>query len=61
MAVQHDLCPERRMAAHLDRDMSPLRVQDLKMVVMDLRPGLLRYDMADLAGTSHLHIPPQSR
>ncbi len=40
VAVEDDLRPERRMSGHLDRQMPPLRVHDVKRVVVDEGPLL---------------------
>ncbi len=37
MAVEDDLCPERRMASHFDGDVAPVRIKDVKRVVLDIR------------------------
>src|SRR6267378_4358896 len=39
MAVQDDLSGERRMAADLDGQMAPVRVKDVKRVVVDIKPA----------------------
>ena len=55
MAVENDLRTEGRMAGHLDRDMAPVRIQDVERVVVDV--AALRFQVADHASldrcTSH--------
>ena len=41
VAVQHDLRGERRMAAYFDGDVSPLGVQNVKGIVVDIGHRLL--------------------
>ena len=61
VTVQHHLCPEGRVPAHLDGEVPPVRVQDMKRVMIDVGPGLFGRQLAELAGTSHLRIPNQRR
>ena len=42
VAVEEDLRTERRVAAYLDRQVSPGRVHDVEGVVVDELPGLLQ-------------------
>ena len=60
VTVQNHLRTERRMPAHLDRQMSPGRVHDVEGVVVDELPGLLQ--IADLArGRRAGHLPHRRR
>jgi hypothetical protein len=43
VAVEDDLRPEWRVTGHLDRQMSPLGVPDMKRVVVDEGPLLGQY------------------
>src|SRR5467141_4059222 len=45
MAVQDHLSGERRMAADLDGQMAPVRVEDVKRVVVHIRHRLLSFDV----------------
>ena len=45
MAIEHDLCAEGRMRAQLDRDMSPLWVDDVERILVDVR---VRFDRLDV-------------
>jgi hypothetical protein len=60
VTVQHHLRTERWMAAHLDGEVPPLRVKNMKMIMVDVRPRLFLPDVPDLATTGHLHIPDKS-
>jgi hypothetical protein len=51
MTVQHDFCPERWMSTHLDGDVSPVGIEDMKMIVVDVGSRFLASDVADLTRT----------
>src|SRR4051812_28205733 len=42
--VQDDLCSERRMPRHLDRDVPPLGIHDVEGIVIDVRQLLGQVD-----------------
>jgi len=52
LPVQHYLSRKGRMPADPDHDVLPVRIQDMKAVVVDVRQGLLRFDGMVLS-----HIP----
>jgi hypothetical protein len=54
MAIEHDLRAERRVAGHLDREMPPLRIEDVEGVMVHERS--LRREVSDdpAAGPGHL-------
>ena len=58
VTVQHRLCPERRMAAHFDNDVHPLRIENMEMIMVDVRPRLFLAILPE--PDRHLHIPDQS-
>src|SRR5260370_25943322 len=58
MAVQDDLSGERRMAADLDGQMAPVRVKDVKRVVVDIRHRLLSLDVVFRADIPHRRLRP---
>ena len=51
-SVDHHLGWKRRMATDFDRDVTPIRVQDMKRIVVYIRHRLLRFDVIVLS-----HIP----
>jgi hypothetical protein len=53
--VKHDLGAERRMPRHLDRQMPPGRIHDVKRVMVDVLGLLLQ--VADHPGRGPLHLP----
>src|SRR5450759_3088220 len=59
VAVEDDLRSERRMTAHLDRQVSPGRVHDVEGVVVDVLPGLLQ--VADHPRTRPVDLPHDGR
>ena len=55
VAVEDDLRAERRMPRHLDRDMAPLGVDDVKRIVVDVfAPPLDVHDRGGLRRARHL-------
>ena len=59
MAVEHDLRGERWVPGHLDRDVSPLRIHEMKGVMVDVR--VLLGDVADHPGRGPVHLPHRRR
>src|SRR5260370_37441833 len=57
VTVENDLRREGRMAAHPDRDMSPVLIPDMKIVMIHIRPRFLPFDIADLAFPGLMHLP----
>jgi len=51
VSIENDLCAERGMPRHLDRQIAPLRIHDVKRVVIDVS-GPLR-DVADDLSRAH--------
>jgi len=60
VAAQHDFCPERRVSTHLDGNVSPIQIEDMKMIMVDVGLRFLSADVADLACPRHLDVPRQS-
>ena len=58
VAVQHDLRGERRMAAYFNGDVSPLGVQNVKGIVVDIRHRLLFLDVVIGADIPHRRLGP---
>jgi hypothetical protein len=61
VAVQNDLRSERRMATHLDRQMPPVRIEDMKRIMIDVRPGLFGHELAEFTCAGHLRFPNKGR
>jgi hypothetical protein len=61
VTVEKDLRWEGRMAAHSNRDVSPVLVADMKIVMIHLRPRFLPLDISDLAFPGLLHLPDRAR
>ncbi len=59
VAVEDDLRTERRVTAHLDRQMPKRRVDDVERVVIDELPSLLQ--VADPPGAGAGHLPHRRR
>ena len=59
MTVQYYLGAKRRMPAHLNGYVTPLRVQDMKGIMIDVGPRLLDHELTEFAGTGHLRLPNQ--
>src|ERR1700719_562157 len=53
MTVQDHLGREGRMPADLDGEMTPVRIEDVKRVVVDIRGGLLSFDVVFGADIPH--------
>jgi hypothetical protein len=49
------------MTAHPDRYMTPVRVHDVKVVMVDIRPRFFSRDIADLSATRLVYMPHHSR
>jgi hypothetical protein len=58
--VEHELHPERWVPADLDRDVAPLLVDQVKVVVVDVGPGLLAGQVRR-PGLALRHLPHQGR
>ena len=56
MAVQDDLSGEGRMAANLDGQMAPVRIEDVKRVVVDIRHRFLSLDVVLGADIPHRRL-----
>jgi hypothetical protein len=61
VTVQDDLSVERGMAAHADCNMSPVRIHDVKVVMIDIRPRFFSRNIANLPFPRLLHMPHDSR
>src|ERR1019366_6854386 len=59
VAVKDDLRPERRVTAHLDRQVCPGRVHDVEGVVVDVLPGLVQ--VADYPRPGPFDLPHDGR
>jgi hypothetical protein len=57
MAIENDLGAKGRIATHPDHDMAPIRIKDLEVVMLDVRPGILAIDLKDLAFGTELDPP----
>src|SRR2546427_12221769 len=57
VTVEKDLRWEGRMATHANRDVSPVLVPDMKIVMIHIRPRFLPLDISDLAFPGLLHLP----
>src|SRR6201987_50660 len=58
MAIQDDLSGERRMAADLDGQMAPVRIEDMKRVVVDVGHRLFSLDVVFRADIPHRRLRP---
>src|SRR5450759_3857559 len=47
------------MPAHLNGDVTPLRVQDMKGIMIDVGPRCLDHQLTEFARTGHLRLPNQ--
>ena len=56
MAVQDDLSGEGRMAANLDGQMAPVRIEDVKRVVVDKGHGLFSFDVVLCVDIPHRRL-----
>src|SRR5713226_1252303 len=61
VTVENDLRWEGRMAAHSNRDVSPVLVPDMKIVMIHIRPRFLPLDISDLSFPGLLHFPDRPR
>ena len=59
VTVQHHLCAKGRVSAHFDRQVPPVRVQDMKRIMIDVGPWLFGYKRSEFAGTGPWCIPNQ--
>ena len=57
VTIENDLGAKRRIATHAHHDMAPIRIEDLKVVMLDVRPGILAIDFKDLAFGTELDPP----
>jgi hypothetical protein len=57
VTVQHYLRPEGWMPTHLYRDMAPVRIENMKVIVVNVRSRVLLLYIANLARAGHLYIP----
>jgi len=55
MTVQHDLRAERWMPRHLDRDVSPIGIDDVERIMIDEHS--LGFQMANYSTFVSLHFP----
>jgi hypothetical protein len=55
MTIQHDLRAEGWMPGHLNRDVSPIGIDDVERIVIDERP--LGFQMANHSTFVALHFP----
>src|ERR1700737_2604316 len=58
MAVQDHLSGKGRMPADLNGQMAPVRVEDVKRVVVDIGIGFFRYDVVLRADIPHRRLRP---
>jgi hypothetical protein len=61
VAIQDDPSVEWRVAAHADRNVPPVRVHDVEVVMVDVRPRFFSRHVADLSVTRFPHRPHDSR
>src|SRR4029434_6713420 len=61
VTVQHYLCAEGRMSAHLDRQVTPVRVEDMERIMIHVRPWLFGHKLAEFTSARHLCFPNQCR
>src|SRR5450759_2328579 len=57
MAVQNYLCAKGMVTTHLDRDMTPFRIPDMKRIMIHKWHRLLAPDTAKLASVGSLRFP----
>jgi hypothetical protein len=57
MTIENDLGAKGRIATHPHHDTPPIRIDDLEVVMLDVRPGILVIDSTDLAFGSELDPP----
>ena len=50
-----------RMSTHLDRQVTPVPVEDMKRVMIDVRPWLLGHKLAEFTSACHLRFQNQRR
>src|SRR5678815_3836408 len=61
VTVENNLRRKGRMATHPDRDMSPVLIPDMKIVMIHIWPRFLPCDISDLAFPGLLHLPNRPR
>ena len=61
VAIQDDLGGKRRMTADLDGQMSPIRIDNVKRVVVDIRHGFLSLDVVLGADIPHRCLRPSDQ
>jgi len=57
MAIENDLGAKGRIATHAHHDMPPIRIDDLEVVMLDVRPGILVIDFKDVTFGAELDSP----
>ena len=58
VAIQHDLCREWRMAAYFDGEVSPLSIENVEGIVVDIGHRLLSLDVVISADIPHRRLRP---
>ena len=61
VTIENDLRPEWRVTTHFDRHVTPVRVPDMKGIMIDIRPRILRHELTELSRARHLHLPNRRR
>ena len=61
VAIQHDLRRERRMAAYFDGDVSPLGIENVEGIVVDIGHRLLSLDVVIGADIPHRCLRPANQ
>src|SRR4030095_719891 len=49
------------MSAHLDRQVTPVRVEDMERIMIHVRPWLFGHRRAEFTSAGHWRFPNQSR
>lgn len=57
VAVENDLGAEGRISAHADRYMTPLWIDNMEIVVLDVRPSLAVTNLDDVSGLMTFDFP----
>jgi hypothetical protein len=61
VTVEKDLRWEGRVATHWNRDVSPVLIPDMKIVMIHIRPRFLPLDISELAFPGLMHLPDRPR
>src|SRR5208337_3855919 len=61
MSVEGHLRSKRRIPAHPHHDMAPFRIDDLKIIVLHMRPGISMTQIDNLPALIELHLPDRRR